>query len=661
MDHQPTQFQIEELRRTIHRYNHAYYTGTAEITDENYDALVAQLQSLEQAQPKLRQASSPTTKIIGTPLPAFPSHTHQTPMLSLGNVYSFEELQSWSDGLRRLLGDVEISYTSELKIDGLAISLLYENGQLVKGVTRGDGVTGDDITPNIKTISTLPWQLPEPLTLEVRGEVYFSKANFEQLNQRRQAMNESLFKNPRNAAAGTIRMLDSAEVRRRHLDVFIYSLNSGPLEASHADNLEKLKTLGFPVNQETLLCPSLQEVQAFCQRWDGKKDNLPYEVDGVVVKVNRLHQQEELGFTAKSPRWAAAFKFTAEQAVSRLRDIEIGVGRTGVLTPVAILEPVELNATLVSRATLHNYDQISRLDLHLGDEVILEKGGEIIPKVVAVNTVARPEEASRIVPPATCPSCETAVVQNPGEVDWRCPNAFCPAQQLEAILHFVSRKAMDIETMGPALIEQLLQQKLIQTVADLYGLTHDNLSQLERMGDKSAQNVLDGIERSKTIRLYRFVFALGIRNVGEKAAKTLAKQFGTLEKLMEASTEEMEAIDEIGPTIANSVYEFFRKEENQQIVQNCLSRGVVPEPEVVRTASASPISGKVIVLTGTLSEPREVWKVRLEELGAKITNSVSKKTDYVLAGENAGSKLAKAEKLNVPVVDEATARTWMDT
>ena len=665
MDLQSAQVRLHILRQEIHNYNRAYYTGDALVSDEDYDLLTSELKSLEQRFPILKDPVSPTTKIFWAPLSAFVSHSHQFPMLSLNNVYSLEELQSWAESASKLLHTDEIEYTCELKIDGLAVSILYENGKLVKAVTRGDGISGDDVTPNIKTIESLPLVLPEPLTTEVRGEIYYSHANFEKLNLRRQSEGEALFKNPRNAAAGTLRMLDSSEVRRRRLDVFIYAMMSGPLEKEHFRNMQKLRVLGLPVNSETEHCQSLTEVIAYCQKWENKKKQLPYEIDGVVIKIDSLFQQAQLGATAKSPRWEVAFKFTAEQAQTRLLDVEVGVGRTGVLTPVAILEPVELKGTLVSRATLHNYDQIARLDLHIQDQVVLEKGGEIIPKIVAVDKNVRGSDVRPIQPPLLCPSCKTEVIQLSGEVDWRCPNSLCPAQQMETILHFVSRKAMDIETIGPALVEQMLNQQLIRNVADLYQLRQQDLSQLERMGEKSARNVLTSIEQSKNIRLSRFIYALGIRNVGEKSAKLLARHFGTLKALQTASEEELSEIDEIGPIIAQNVLEYFQVPDNQAILEQCLANGIVLEPEIPllhhpAPAEPSKLVGKTLVITGTLSESRDVWKERLELHGAFVTSSLSQKTDFLLAGENAGSKLAKAQKLNIAVIDETTVSNWMD-
>lgn len=665
MDLQTARPRIRFLRQQIHTCKRAYYIGNALVSDDDYDELTSELKLLERRFLSLEDPASPTTNIYWAPLSALASHTHQFPMLSLSNVYSVEEMQSWADGAGKLLHTDEIEYTCELKIDGLAVSVLYENGILVKAVTRGDGITGDDITPNIKTIESLPLELPESLTIEARGEIYFSRANFEKLNRRRQSLAEPIFKNPRNAAAGTLRMFDSSEVHKRGLDVFIYAMMSGPLEKEHFRNLKKLRTLGLPVNKETRQCQSMDEVVAYCQKWEREKKRLPYEIDGVVIKVDSLRQQAQLGATAKSPRWEVAFKFTAEQAHTRLLDVEVRVGRTGVLTPVAILEPVELNGTLVSRATLHNYDQIVRLDLQIRDQVLLEKGGEIIPKVVAVEKHERVTDVRPILPPVVCPSCNTEVIRLTDEVDWRCPNSRCPAQQLESIIHFVSRKAMDIETIGPALVEQLFNRQLIDNIADLYRLRLEELSRLERMGDKSARNVLTGIEQSKNKPLSRFIYALGIRNVGEKSAKLLARRFGTLNALQESTLEALSEIDEIGPIIAQNVFEFFKDPDKQALVEKCLASGIVLEPEIpvlqqTAFAEASRLMGKTIVITGTLSESREIWKERLEQFGAFVTNSVSQKTDYLLAGENAGSKLAKAQKLEVDVIDETTVSQWIN-
>jgi DNA ligase (NAD+) len=502
--------------------------------------------------------------------------------------------------------------------------------------------------------------LKDEIDLEVRGEVYLSRKNFDTLNQLRLNSGDPLFKNPRNAAAGSLRLLDSTETRRRHLEVFIYTIADGIPYETHARNLEFLSQQEFPLNPETKMVGSIEEVLEYCRYWEERKAELLYDIDGIVIKVNSLKHQKQLGFTARSPRWATSFKFTAEQAATVLRSIEVGVGRTGILTPVAILDPVELNGTTVSRATLHNYDQVERFDLHYDDHVTLEKGGEIIPKIVAVQTTLRSADALKIEPPLDCPACRTLAVSLEGDVEWRCPNPQCAAQQKEQILHFVSRRAMDIDTIGPALIEQLLAKKLIRNAADLYLLTHEDLSRLERMGDKSAENVLIGIEKSKQCDLGQFVHALGIANVGEKTARILSLHFGSLEKLMLGSRDEFERIEEIGPVIAESIFNFFQQAEQHQVIANFLERGVVPAEEIIQEITDSPFSGKIVVLTGTLSEPRDVWKKRLIQVGANVTGSVSKNTDFVLAGENAGSKLEKAEKLKVLVIDETKALNLLE-
>lgn len=656
-----TQARIQELSALIHQHNYSYYCGGSaddqgkSCKDETYDALVLELKELENQCPEMRTEDSPTRKIKGEPHSSFPSRKHLVPMLSLGNVYSLEELKSWDATVKKMLGGQSPEYVCELKIDGVAVSAIYRNGVLSAGVTRGDGSEGEEITPNIKTISCLPLTLKDERDLEVRGEVYLPRENFDALNQQRLNSAEPLFKNPRNAAAGSLRLLDSTETSRRQLAVFIYTIAEGIPHEMHAVNLDFLRQHEFPLNPETKLVSSIEDVLEFCRYWEEHKEELPYDIDGIVLKVNSLKQQKQLGFTAKSPRWATAFKFTAEQAATVLRSIEVGVGRTGILTPVAILDPVELNGTTVSRATLHNYDQVERFNLHLGDHVTLEKGGEIIPKIVAVDPTLRSVEALKIEPPSACPVCGTLALRPEGEVEWRCPNPECPAQQKELILHFVSRRAMDIDTIGPALIEQLLTKKLLRSAADLYLLRHEDLSGLERMGDKSAENVLSGIEKSKKCELGQFVHALGIANVGEKTARILALHFGTLEKLISATPEELEKIEEIGPVIAQSIFDFFQHEEQRQLIADFLERGVDPAEEKILEITDSPFSGKIVVLTGTLSEPRDVWKKRLILAGANVTGSVSKNTDFVLAGENAGSKLDKAEKLEVSVIDEATA------
>ena len=661
-----TQARINQLSAMIHQYNYSYYCAKntddkgKKCTDETYDELVLELKSLENQYYEFKIQDSPNLQIKGEPHSGFPNRKHTVPMLSLGNVYSLDELKSWDTGVKKLLGGQSPEYVCELKIDGVAVSAIYRNGILNAGVTRGDGNEGEEITPNIKTITCLPLRLKDERDLEVRGEVYLPRQKFAALNRKRLISGDPLFKNPRNAAAGSLRLLDSTETSRRHLAVFIYTIAEGIPHETHSGNLDFLTQQDFPVNPETKTVTSIEELLEYCRYWEEHKEELPYDIDGIVLKVNSLKQQRQLGFTAKSPRWATAFKFTALQAATVLRSIEIGVGRTGVLTPVAILDPVELNGTTVSRATLHNYDQVERFNLHLGDHVILEKGGEIIPKIVAVDATLRSTGAQKIEPPLACPVCGTLALRPEGEVEWRCPNQECPAQQKEQILHFVSRRAMDIDTIGPALIEQLLTKKLLKSAADLYLLRHEDLSGLERMGEKSAQNVISSIVKSKQCELGQFVHALGIANVGEKTARILALHFGRLEKLMSSSSEDLEKIEEIGPVIAESIFDFFQQAEQRQNIADFLERGVVPAEEKILEISDSPFSGKIVVLTGTLSEPRDVWKKRLIQAGANVTSSVSKNTDFVLAGENAGSKLEKAEKFNIYVINETTALNLLE-
>ena len=650
---------IQELTRLIHEHNARYYRGQPSLGDAAFDRLTEELSHLEAEYPELRDAASPRLRVSAAPLSAFPSRVHRIPMLSLSNAYSLEEVSNWDASLRRLLELSQVEYVGELKIDGLAVSVIYERGQLIAGVTRGDGRAGDDITPNLLTIADLPVQLPEPLDLEIRGEVYLPRPHFEKLNARRQAEGEPLFKNPRNAAAGTLRLLDSTEVRRRRLQILVYALAQGPMQKSHFENLKWLEQLGFPVSSETRLLHDWSEVQSFLEHWETQRNQLNYDVDGVVLKVNAIEDQAALGMTAKSPRWAVAFKFTAEQAISTLRSVEVGVGRTGVLTPVALLDPVELNGTTVSRATLHNYDQVQRLRLHIGDQVLVEKGGEIIPKIVAIHLPAPAESAQPIDPPSSCPSCGSLAVQHPGEIDWRCPNFECPAQQQERLLHFVSRRAMDIDAVGPALLEQLLSRGLVRNAADLYRLRIEDLVPLERMGLKSARNVVQAIETSRERPLSRFLHALGIAHIGEKTAQLLARHFGTLAALRQASEEELGSLHEIGPVIAESLARFFRSPESRALVEELLTVGVQPQEVVATEVANSPFKGSTVVITGTLFEPRDLWQQRLEEAGARVAGSVSKKTNFLLAGANAGSKRTKAEELGVPILDEDQARDWL--
>lgn len=634
-----------------------YYTSdTPALSDAQYDALVARLTDLESLHPTLADWLSPAIRISPPSLDPFPQRAHAHPMLSLSNVYSMQELEEWENTLLKMLPGEKPDYLVELKIDGLAISIVYQKGELAHAVTRGDGAVGDEVTRNIKTIAHLPHKLPKPYDLEVRGEIYYSFKDFENLNKDRQQAGDPRFKNPRNAAAGTLRTLDTAVVSRRKLRLFVYALAGDfpPEEARETDKdtLDWLKSLGFPVSQPVAVFDSLAKTESWGQGHTADREKLGFPIDGLVVKVNSFALRNKAGRTAKSPRWATALKFGAEQAHTTLLKVEIGVGRTGVLTPVAILEPAELGGTTVARATLHNYDQINRLGVQIGDEVVLEKGGEIIPKVVRVVLESREGRTLEpITPPEECPSCRTPPVKQEGEVDYRCPNPACPPQQMERIRHFVSRKAMDVESIGPVLIEQLLKQGKIQTFADLYALDKDTLANLERMGEKSAQNVLDALEESKSRPLEKFIYALGIGEVGERTAQVLARHFRSLGALWLANREELENINEIGAVTAESLYSFFRDPQRVRVIEQCLNRGVRPV-EPTETIQDGPLTGKTVVITGTLGTPRAQWKARLEGAGATVTGSVSKNTDYLLAGKSAGSKLAKATELGVEVLDE---------
>jgi DNA ligase (NAD+) len=654
MSQSPLRSEVEAGRRRLREALVAYYAeGEPTLSDADYDALAARVSALEAREPHLRDWDSPTLRVRAAAQDAFPTREHRIPMLSLSNVYSIEELREWEASLLRLLPGERPAYLVELKVDGLAISLRYEQGRLVSAVTRGDGTVGEEVTRNIKTIRSLPHRLPEPLTLEVRGEVYYSFADFRKVNEARERLGEPTFKNPRNAAAGTLRMLDTAQVGERRLNVAIYALAGDSPHATDGETLEWLRALGLPVSAPLHRHESLDAVAALYEQMREQRHTLPFQIDGLVVKVDTLALRERAGFTARSPRWATALKFGAEQAETTLEDVEIGVGRTGVLTPIALLSPVELGGTTVSRATLHNYDQIDRLQLMLGDRVILEKGGDIIPKVVRVVTDARNGGMrTRIKLPTKCPSCEKPVSHSDDDVNYYCTNPSCPEQRVERIRHFVSRGAMDIEHVGPKLIEQLLEHKLVDTFADLYKLSGDDLKSLKRMGEDSAKRVIDSIKKARRRPLDRFIHGLGIRHVGGRAARILAQHFKNLGRLMDASIEELEEIEEIGSSTAKSIFEFFHESEGRVIVQTCLVYGVAPTPVSEPLSDSAPLAGKTVVITGTLSAPRAQWKEQLERAGATVTGSVSARTSYLLAGESPGSKLEAARKHGVEVLDE---------
>ncbi|MCM3389393.1 NAD-dependent DNA ligase LigA [Ureibacillus chungkukjangi] len=650
---------IAELNKLLHEYGHAYYVMDKPlVSDAVYDQLLHELIALEKENPSLIYPDSPTTRVGGAPLGGFKKVTHTYPMLSLSNAFGEEDLRDFDRKIRQAIGD-DFSYVCELKIDGLAISLRYENGVFVQGATRGDGTVGEDITANLKTIRAIPLRLKEPVTIEVRGEAYMPKKSFEALNQARREKGEELFANPRNAAAGSLRQLDPKIAASRNLSTFIYSIG-GDGEAygidSHAEMLDYLETLGFPSNKEREFCETIEDVLSFINKWTDNRPSLPYEIDGIVVKVNRYAHQDELGYTAKSPRWAIAYKFPAEEVVTTITGIELTVGRTGVITPTAILNPVQVAGTTVGRASLHNEDLIREKDIRIGDTVIIHKAGDIIPEVVGVILEQRPEESIPFEMPTNCIACGSELVRIEGEVALRCVNPTCPAQIAEGIKHFVSRNAMNIDGLGEKVVEQLLRAEYIRDVADLYHLEKEQLVKLERMGEKSATNLVEAIERSKENSVERLLFGLGIRHVGEKAAKLLAEQFESMDALMLAKEEDVTEVHEIGDKMADSIVTYFTSDEVKELIERLKAAGVnmlYKGKKVQVEAGENPFAGKTIVLTGKLSQlTRNEAKAKIEELGGTVTGSVSKKTDLVIAGEDAGSKLTKATELGIEVWDE---------
>ncbi len=643
-----------ELARELSRHERLYYVeGRPEITDAEFDALMRELAALEEEFPELASSDSPARRVGGEPAEGFATVTHVSPMLSLENAYSWEEAEAWRTRLRRALGGSEPeAYVAELKIDGLSVSLRYEEGVLVRGATRGDGVRGEDVTDNVRTIRTIPLRIPEAGPLEVRGEVYYSKKAFARLNAEREAEGEPLFANPRNAAAGTLRLLDSRVTARRRLGGWLYAIaEASAPPGTQAETLERLRAWGFPVNPHWRRCMSFAEVRIFLEEWAEKRHALEFETDGVVVKVDDRTLQAELGSTAKSPRWALAYKYPAQEAVTVVREISAGVGRTGTLTPVALFDPISLGGTTVKRATLHNYEDLARKDVRVGDTVVVEKGGDVIPKVVRVLLEKRPAGAPPFVMPDRCPACGDPVVREEGEVASRCVNPGCPAVVREALRHFCSRRAMRIEGLGEKLIDQLVGAGLLRDVATIYDLKAEDLVRLERWGEKSAANLMDEIVRSKASELSRLVFALGIRHVGEKAARSLARHFGTLDRLAEAGPEELQAVEEIGPNTAATVTAWFSHPRHRDLVERLRRHGLNFLEGSGAPPARGPLSGKTAVITGILAGiGREEAAARLEGAGAKVSGSVSRKTDFLVAGEAAGSKLERARELGVRVV-----------
>lgn len=661
MDRLTAEKRIEELTKLIEWHNRLYHEeDRPEISDQEYDQLVRELIALEEDFPDLAQPDSPTKRVGGAPLPFFEKVVHKTPMLSLGNAFSEEDLRDFDRRVRQTVGNQAVRYVCELKIDGLAVSLHYENGLFVKGATRGDGTTGEDITQNLRTIRSIPLRLSRPLSLEARGEAYMPKPAFEKLNKEREERGEPLFANPRNSAAGSLRQLDPKIAASRQLDTFIYSIGDlqGESVESHSEGLDLLESLGFKVNPERRTYSDIDEVITFIHSWTQKRPSLPYEIDGMVIKVDSYAQQEELGFTAKSPRWAIAYKFPAEEAVTILEGIEVSVGRTGTVTPTALLKPVSLAGTTVKRASLHNEDIIREKGLLIGDHVVVKKAGDIIPEIVAVLPERRTGDETPFSMPTHCPECGSELVRLEDEVALRCINPMCPALIREGIIHFVSRTAMNIDGLGEKVVAQLYNDGIIHSVADLYYLhqQRDVLLGMERMGEKSVDNLLAAIEASKENSLERLLFGLGIRLVGAKAAKVLAEHFGHMDAISQAQEEEFTLIDEIGPKMAASLYQYFRLPQAEAVIERLKAAGVNMAYKGVRVEGGEnlPFSGKTIVVTGTLSAmSRQEAEETIARLGGKVTGSVSKKTDLVIAGEKAGSKLEKAEKLGVAVMDEA--------
>jgi DNA ligase (NAD+) len=649
------QKKIEKLRAELERHNHLYYIeATPEISDFDFDQLLRELQQLEADHPEHADPNSPTQRVGGTTIDSFPTVVHTPPMLSIENAYNFEELREWHERVLRGLGREEAEYEAELKIDGVSISLLYENGALVRGATRGDGARGDDVTPNVRTVRALPLKLKTRIArLEVRGEIYISKRDFAKLNEQIEEAGQEPLANPRNAAAGSLRQKDPKDVAQRRLSAYVYHVVSvdGKQVESQWDAYALLDQLGFPTNPKRALCRSLDEVIAFIEEWREHRHSLDFEIDGIVVKVNRREEQLELGTTSKAPRWAVAFKYPPEAAQTVVRAMNLYVGRTGSVTPVAEFDPVRLGGTKVVNASLHNFDELARKDVRIGDTILVEKGGDIIPKVVDVLVDKRPEGAEPILPPTECPVCGEPLHRFEEEVAIRCINQGCPAIVRQSITHFASRKAMDIEGLGDQTVVALLDAGLVTDYASVYELTPEQVSELERKAEKSAKKLIANIEASKGNELSRFIFALGIRFVGERAAKVLAEHLRSVDALMNATVEQLMTIPEIGPKVAESITFYFSVPANRERVEKMQRLGVAPKH--VAIATGNRLAGKTVVVTGTLTKfSREEIHQLIEREGGKASSSVSSKTSYLVAGDSAGSKLDKAQSLGVEVLTE---------
>lgn len=656
------QNRINELRDLIARYDYEYYVlDTPSVPDSEYDKLYRELQALEQEYPSLIAADSPTQRVSGAAANAFNSITHRQAMLSLNNAFEESELQAFDKRIRDALGVTEVSYAVEPKFDGLAITLSYENGVFVQGATRGDGYTGEDVTHNLRTLRAIPMRLncaAPPKLLEVRGEVLMLKRDFEKLNQSQLQKGEKLFANPRNAAAGSLRQLDARITAQRPLTFFAYGLGASdgtPPLSNHKMALDYLQGLHFPVSDQRDVVKGATGLNAYYQRIGALRDQLPFDIDGVVYKVNEFNYQDALGFVSRAPRWAIAHKFPAQEALTIVEDITVQVGRTGAITPVARLKPVFVGGVTVTNATLHNEDEVRRKDIHIGDTVSVRRAGDVIPEVVYAIAEKRPAHARRFEMPQTCPECGSHILRQADEAVARCTGGlFCPAQRKQAITHFASRKAMDIEGLGEKLVDQLVSANLVHSLADIYQLDLNTLSNLERMAQKSAQNILDALEASKSTTLARFIYALGMRNVGEATAKDLAKHFGNLQALRNANFEDLLEVNDVGPVVAESIVNFLSEQHNKEVIDALINAGIHWTETEGKQTSSGKLSGKIFVLTGTLpTMSRDEAKSQIEAAGGKVSGSVSKKTDFVVAGSEAGSKLDKAQELGLQILDES--------
>jgi DNA ligase (NAD+) len=655
---------MKDLRKKIEFHEKKYYVDNdPQISDYEFDLLIKELETLEQEFPDLITPESPTQRVGEQPIEGFVSVEHSMPMLSLDNCYDEQELRDFEGRIKKIIPSEKIEYVAELKIDGLGIAVIYRNGKFSQGVTRGDGIRGDDVTANVKTIKSLPLALDTKHNVEVRGEIYLPFSSFRRINQERENEGESVFANPRNAAAGSIRLLDPKEVAQRGLDMFLYSvLINGEEKQNQSENLDALKRLRLKTNPHSQVCQSMEEVLEFYQEWQEQRDSLDYDVDGIVIKVNSTKQQSLLGSTAKFPRWAISFKFPARQATTKINDIVIQVGRTGALTPVAILEPVKLSGITISRSTLHNEDEIKKKDIRIGDTVLVERSGDVIPRVVSVIKQERTGKAQPYLFPTECPVCHAAAFHPEGEAVSRCTNPSCPAKLHESLLHYASRRAMNIEGLGDAIVHQLMANHLVRDIPDIYDLKLDDLIRLDRMGEKSAQNLLGEIERSKERDVSRLIFALGIRFVGERTAQALATHFSSIDALSHAGREELLQIQDVGPKVAESIVFFFDQPENVELVRRLKQAGIQFKDKTEPERGEKLLAGQTFVLTGKLTRfTREEATAIIQNLGGQVVSSVSRKTSYVIVGEAPGSKYQKAKSLGVSILDESQFQELIDS